>query len=691
MLAWILFGCSFLLPPTTVRISEGGFTLEFRKGVDFKSVDVDASGGLSKGDWVFLDDQAFQLGDPGYWSILVFDDEELVYRVRSRGGGKELISIRLRGPEDLEFLSDTDLRSLRGIELFYWSPELSKRLELLDPHRVVVTVREAAIDPAFPSWLPGGLLSLRVARVTPELAAALPKLESLFVIFGRESRELDASWVSGCRGLRYLGSPGRAVSSLDALAELRSLEVLDLSGCRGFDDVGCLGSLPKLRYLDISATMIERVDARLLQSESLRSLIAQDADLQAIEEWGTTTLTFLDVSGSGLGAKELAAFELANPNCRLWQSWGGSLAHAVRNADRVRVQGPSLEFFSYHDEMRLIFESDRFDEDMLRKVGTGDTSYLYSLSLPDHVVEFYRAGALLTSVELHGGEMRWSGWPYDISLAKHSELEVYRWLAANGAALPLQAALNRGKGDLAEEFLLRTLRQIPIRVHDYADIEDARSLEAFEAVFPGRMERTRVYLRVFGLAQRTWSLRFEFDETVRLGLIPTIEATDLKAILAEDLSDEKLKMGLVRLLFGEDRWSQLDDRDRQIAIERGLVTFALQHPRALNRKETLRHLGGMKDMASLGLLRSVLRGELPPRELLAEERVEPGGWVDPIPSDGSREDRGGIGSSLRRVLVGPPRGLGVCARRSQSPRCVSVRGGGASASVEPETARGSDP
>jgi hypothetical protein len=154
---------------------------------------------------------------------------------------------------------------------------------------------------------------------------------------------------------------------------------------------------------------------------------------------------------------------------------------------------------------------------------------------------------------------------------------------------------------------------------------------AFQAGPEDRIVRARVYLRAFGCDEGSWNLYSGLDDLLKEVLLLKVTQEELVKAVTEDHNPATLN-GAGRWFFCEQKWKSLDEKALRVVLP-VVARPALGHPRQVNRRMTLRALRESPGGIGVPLLRSVLDGSIPVRDLAESERDEPGGMVMFPPGD----------------------------------------------------------
>lgn len=612
-------------------------------------------GAPAKGDVLWVSGFPVVLAEPGRYEFRTGNDQGTVLLGRLPGEENERpvgVKVDTDYVDKKEILLDPlsemtqEARSrLRAVVLEEMPKEPDAALKDIDWTQATLVVSQefSGKDDKTLRDLPAGLryLSFDISR-SPSLSdfTSLSKATGLLWLRLDSSMAMNATVLTGMSKLRSLDAGWADLENAGALAGLKELRELDLSGVDELRDLGFVSSMPELRCLSVAQTPVTSLEPLT----GLKKLEEVDADQTAVKELpagtGVPSLKRLTLLSAPVPAAEVDSFRKGLPACRVDSSWHAALVAALKDADRLRVRSGGTCHRDLAAEKTLFEVSDPVE--IQRLVGSwkveDSQSGFHCMCCGEPSLEFYQGDKLVTTLGFHHGRsLRWpEGWPGDALLTNVASDSICDFLARHGIEEPKkelessrkrEAAYHRlwsAYATLAEESVLEQFREA-------LELGDD-PLEVALKAWPDPAERAARLFSLYGaLPDRTWRLSAGLDELLRDGLLAKVDTKVAVDLAKRGDAPESLLQGLSRwAFFGNEGEAFLKESEGETL--RKLGTWALAHPRQDNREEALHALAGKADdPASKSLLLDFLAGKLEPRKLADGAAEDPDGAVTYLP------------------------------------------------------------
>ncbi|MBE7462408.1 MAG: hypothetical protein HS116_02835 [Planctomycetes bacterium] len=305
------------------------------------------------GDLAMINGIMVTLGEPGTYAFHVpLEQRERLY-LAGADGKRTLHGVRvtwaMRAGEKvlvnpLPELEAEELAGLRGVFLDYWDDTVAKRIGQLDPQKTCVTVTdlvalgETRALPAFPA-------NLRALAVYEKHGGgfsdygSLRKLTKLefFAVISYGHPALDMELFTGMPALKYLDLSATTVQRADALARCPALRSLNLGFTRGVKDVAFAKALSDLRVLDVQQTEVSDLSP-LSEHANLRFVLANRSPIKKLPEGKLPALQGAELLKTPLSEADVAQFRQTNPNAVVLFQLDKLLAESLKRCDRMRVR-----------------------------------------------------------------------------------------------------------------------------------------------------------------------------------------------------------------------------------------------------------------------------------------------------------------------------------------------------------------
>jgi hypothetical protein len=613
------------------------------------------------GDVVLVGGHAVTLGEERHCDLTDRDYEQGRLYLRHPRGTRQLIGATVTGND----LSDEQIRQLWGIRIEHWSEHTQRILDLIDFERTCVTISSKILqdgEHALPA-LPGALRYLIIRDSSFggfDDLSSLQRLGRLRLLVLQVPTEatVDARHLAPNPDLAHLDLAGSNLHHAEALTELGALRHLDLSYVEGVTDLAFLEGMPSLRALELQRCAeldlaplsglaeLEVFDISLSAVRDLEplgllpGLRVIEADSTAIERLPTRRmpgLRTLKLLSTRLPDEVVADFRRANPECSVAHRWSAWLFETAEEATRIRVRSGGLCHRRPGEETLFEVADPQVIRGLLYGIDIDEArSGMGCMCCGSPTIEFYAGTELVAALSLHHGRnLRWPRqWPGDGHLTRYSADYLTEWLEENGVAEPrheFERGLREDRAAVRRDMAYTRILPIDL-VQLWVETESEDEVfDAIEDRIGDAVERTALYLRLYGCDGGSWNLQSGWDQRLAAELAAIDQRTMAKAMgaLAGDTEGAR---GVARLVLGEGRIDVLDDQ----ALARALPAMAevgLSHERRINRTRTIYHLGRIGSAEAVHALRRCLHGEIEVEEIPEEESIEPGGWVTYIPAD----------------------------------------------------------
>jgi hypothetical protein len=546
----------------------------------------------------------------------------------------------------LEKLTDEQIAGLWGVSIDVWSDAISQKVQKINPARACVSLNSgAATGPAksLPP-LPEKLTHLIVYENSSEGIkdyAPLARLTQLkfFSMRSMSIRDLDAVLLKDSTSLQYLCLQGQNLQHPEALGSLHSLRCLDLMWATEFQDLSFAKNLTELRTLDINHTNVADLTP-LSELAHLTDVNANQAPVEHLPSGKLAALKSLKIMSSKLAEADVNTFKTAHPNCKVEFGWAQSFRDALSQCTRLRVRKGGTDGHSRNNDETTIFEtkdakeiSDVIEQTKINEAASG----FHCMCGGEPTFEFYNNDKMIVVVGFHHGRsLRWKeGWPGDAMLTPESSKFYCEYLAAHGVKGPQEELEKSRLQEAARDQRFAVYKKlIPENVWGLmtAATDEDTFKTAFTKNIPDATTRALLYFQIYGCDQGAWNHSSGLDDPIQKILLPSVTQEELSAALPKILDNPAAANGAARWFFSDGKWASLEAKTRDDILSK-LATPALSHPREINRRRTLRALGEIKGAACINVLRSVLAGNIKPRELPKDETTEPGGMVSFGPND----------------------------------------------------------
>jgi hypothetical protein len=472
--------------------------------------------------------------DPSTPDLLWFDD----------GGAERLACVQIGddGAVPLAARSREAASSVRSVRLSACSPDAASWLETLDLARVVVVFQDARTLPKLPHELRYLWLCEPWARALSGSLSHLTQLR-LLVIEGQEAiAQLDAQALSELSELRLLQLSSLQLVHPEALARLRQLRGLYLSGCFELQQVDCVAELPQLVELDVRSTDIADLSP-LAGLARLQRVRADGAPIARLPQTQLPALTTLGLLDAPLSAEALAEFAGRNPRCQLLTHPDAALQAAFRDARRVRIRiGPPGLRRGTDAPILADLEAALLPHQLFASLHASPKQAGTEFCRSDVSLELYTAEdrLLATLGVVHGASLRWPDvWPRDVPLAKGDDERLCAWLAEQGAAQPLA---DLRAAELCERVRVRK-RALATRGFSGAleaafTESDAAFTAELERSYPELGARLGVLFQVLGASSGSWTVlegrEIAVDKLLAAAPVAPLAEACQSALLGED-------------------------------------------------------------------------------------------------------------------------------------------------------------
>lgn len=598
------------------------------------------------GDVVCLGDLFFVLGPEREWNLEW--KEGGLYRID--GGKRRLVvalvgraSERDAGPSPLGRSHD-ELLGLRGLYLDAWNQDAAELVAGIDPEHTCIVLSSflfAEHTSAGPGpWarggfppLPAGLRYLAVRRCRDY--GSLVRFRDLrFLDFDpnpadREQARFDAALLQGAKDLRVFVLRGGSLLQAETLALIPGLRQLDLSGNREMRDIGFVGTLKTLEFLDVSGVLIRSLEP-IGGLPALRTVEASPSSVIVLPREPLPALRMLDLTIAPVGEAELERFKRLNPACEVIHGLVQRFQRSVAGCDRIRVvnAGPR----SPREAAGFVIDDPGAILALIRRTVPRDGDHGGIVGTSGYaILEFYSHGRLLATMELLPGAdpLRWrEGWRYDVRLTEESREFYIELLAASGMDRPKRerewARLGEAAARLRQEHYARLL---PPRLRSFLESASRAKAGPLSALVPDPVDRASLILRLYGCGVITWAADHGYDSLIRARLLPQCSGEDIVSAWRKAPDDPDLRNGLARWLFEDGGWEGPSAPAQETFLELlpVLGAHALADPRRYNRQRTMLTLSRIQHREAIALLLRVIQCRIPLRQATGAQRADPGG------------------------------------------------------------------
>jgi hypothetical protein len=202
------------------------------------------------------------------------------------------------------------------------------------------------------------------------------------------------------------------------------------------------------------------------------------------------------------------------------------------------------------------------------------------------------------------------------------------WLADSGVNGPLQERNDRLARERAAMERVRKCSQI-IPSSLFEKIKTAKWEQVAELCkieMPDEMKRAELCLRLLGCDEDSWNISGGVNVSVALRLKEKLNNDALCNAYILSMHDPLVVNVAARWLFSGEEYKNINN-DKLREMLPTLATYALSHPRKVNRWITFRSLEKISGKAAIDVLRDVLNEKISIRVLPEGEKAEPGGYV----------------------------------------------------------------
>jgi HEAT repeat protein len=483
------------------------------------------------------------------------DDGQLLLRLDS--GKDRVVGVRLRCLYEkdkkvvinpLAKLSDADVKGLWGIHVDHWPDGVSARLRHIDPARTCITITGAPERPKdgggkLPS-LPEGIQYLMIGDhgslgVRHDVALQNLKRLRFLCIDHLFAGAFDCRLIAQNASLRHFRLGIGRIIHPEALAELGSMESLDLSWISGLETVAFAAKMPELKRLNVRITKVR--DMRPLSGlDKLERVLAQECPIERLPAGLMPALRTLELYSAKLTDVDVEQFAKLHPQCAVLFRRDKALRDFVAKAARLRIRQGSADGL-VPDKAATLFEvtDPAKVQEFVRQIEIVDAASCGPACNcgGDPSFEFYDNDRLIAMIGFKDEHrLYWPAqWRGDALLSEQSRKNMFQWLADHG--------------------------------FDYAkkmkEVNEARREQAHKQHLKWEAERKqekhRAFLACYPQAARRW-----FDE--KIGPKDDGKRARLAAEIAKTVGNPvELVVVTCQALGGENSWGDLDDN--ALAVE----------------------------------------------------------------------------------------------------------------------------
>jgi hypothetical protein len=482
---------------------------------------------------------------------------------------------------------------------------------------------------AYGEWLPDaslfqGLAGLRFLDVGCTHSSRLAALKGLraLKLEGYDSGE-DISFISAMPALRELHVWVAETKDHPVVPPHPRLEYLDICSSSEFGDTLALGGLPALKSLEINCPPVKRLllekDLAVLQTLNLRYVNSEMADvsfvrrmpalkrlmisgteiadlsslqghrsiefvaakgcpIKSLPNGAIPTLKTLNVLGTELDDAAVAAFEKANPQCRVVFHWEKAFREAVAETNRIRIRTGSVCCRDPSREKTLLevtepAEIRRFiDFIRINEAKSGG----WCLCCGEPSFEFRNGGRVLAMIGLkHATTLQWREWVGEGMLTDESADALCQWLADHRIKRPLKGrrsakairdapAEAQRRGSIPEiipqavvEAILKN-KQVPDDRSWQLTLEVAA---AFEDSVPDPRARFLLYMRLFAMGENERHDGGLSDANIIRVLMKPIANEDILAAMPQALADAVASRGVAKWLLVNEGFMRFSEKE----------------------------------------------------------------------------------------------------------------------------------
>ena len=293
-----------------------------------------------------------------------------------------------------------------------------------------------------------------------------------------------------------------------------------------------------------------------------------------------------------------------------------SLRTRLAGADRVRIH-PAIEAGGSQEAMAIEISDASAVRAWIRALNFERAEAGPQPRAGELELELLKGGTLLARLQLWHGRL-----VIDVEheapagrLDDPSALAVAQWLAACGVSEPLETLQDaERRAQLWDRVVEDQRALLPTAAPDWLwepGRDDERMAE-LERLLPHRLERAVAGLRVLGAAAPEWFVGLPLDRLIEPWLHDRFDVLTVSSALASVAGEPVGLAGAARWLVHARGAGTLEPTDAARILP-PVLRWALAHPVARNRTETLELLGEAGGTIPLPLLVEVFEGRLPPR------------------------------------------------------------------------------